>query len=351
MKPLHILYVGPMGKGQTCRHRYDALERLGQQMSYFDITPYSFSSKFLNALRYRYPMGPLITRINRELRARIRAERPEVVWFDRPTLFTRRTLKLIRQLRIRSVCCCIDNPLGPRKDGCWHQFFRILRLHDLHVLFRQADIPRYERLNLPWVKIQLSYEPEVHFPPPPTWSDEDRDWEVSYVGFPYEERPEFLRTLIEREHLPVVIAGPGWQKRVTGEERKRWEAAGHLRDQGGYLCNEDYRHALWRSKISLSFVTKQNEEDVAHKAFEIAACGGFLLALRIPGHQACFEEGKEAEFFDSVEECAEKIRYYLAHPAERQEIARRGCERAKTSGYDNDSQMQRILDKLAAMPW
>lgn len=349
MQPRRILYVGPMGKGQTCLHRCWALERLGQQMSFFDIRPYRFQFKLLNALQFRYPVGPFIARINRDLRARIRDERPEVIWFDRPTLFDRRTLELAGTLGIRSVCCCIDNPMGPRRDGCWHQFFRTLDQYSLHALFRNADIPRYEALGLPWVKIQLSYEPSVHFPPPPEWQEEERDWPVAYIGHPHEQRAAFLRTLIEREKLPIVIAGNGWQNVVTGEERARWEREGHLQDAAGMFVDAAYREAIWRCKICISFVTELNEEDVAHKAFEITASGSFLLAKRTPGHQACFAEGKEAEFFDSVEECAEKIRYYLAHPHERQEIARRGCERAKASGYDNDTQMARILNKLATM--
>jgi len=75
------------------------------------------------------------------------------------------------------------------------------------------------------------------------------------------------------------------------------------------LKDAEYRENIWKSKINLSFITRENEEDVAHKAFEIAACGGFLLALRSPGHEACFQEGKEAEYFSSLEECAAKIRY------------------------------------------
>jgi spore maturation protein CgeB len=112
------------------------------------------------------------------------------------------------------------------------------------------------------------------------------------------------------------------------------------------LKDAAYRENIWKSKINLSFVTQFNEEDVAHKAFEIAACRGFLLALRTPGHQACFEEGREAEFFSSIEECADKIRYYLDHSAEREGIAARGCERAAQSGYDNETQLSRVLQKL-----
>jgi spore maturation protein CgeB len=112
------------------------------------------------------------------------------------------------------------------------------------------------------------------------------------------------------------------------------------------LKDEEYRETIWKSKINLAFITELNEEDVVHKAFEIAACRGFLLAQRSPGHEACFQEGKEAEFFSSPEECATKIRYYLEHPSEREKIAMRGCERARRSGYDNDTQLSRVLDRL-----
>ena len=47
-----------------------------------------------------------------------------------------------------------------------------------------------------------------------------------------------------------------------------------------------------------------------------------------------------------MEECAEKIRYYLALPAEREQIAQRGRERAVRSGYDNDTQLARVIARL-----
>jgi spore maturation protein CgeB len=162
---------------------------------------------------------------------------------------------------------------------------------------------------------------------------------VSYIGSPYEDRPQFLLDLAKKYNLPITISGPGWEKVLNKDLRRRYTLGGMLKDA-------EYRENIWKSKINLSFITRENEEDVAHKAFEIAACGGFLLALRSPGHEACFQEGKEAEYFSSLEECAAKIRYYLDHPVEREKIAGRGYERAISSGYDNDTQLQRVLDRL-----
>jgi hypothetical protein len=337
-----ILYVGSLESGGTSLYRYQALKRLGQIMLPFDVSRYTPSGRILNALRERFPVGPLIRRINTDLVAIVQREQPEVVWLDKPTLLTPETILSIRRRGALTACYLQDNPFGPRNDGCWLQFYRIFKLLDLHCLLRTPDIPRYQQWGLNFIKVQLSYDPAQHFPPPEGWSDKDRDREVSYIGSPYEERPQFLRQLIEVHKLPVTISGPRWEKFLRPAEYRRLM-------RGGMLKEAAYREGIWKSRINLAFLTHLNQEDVAHKAFEIAACQGFLLALRTAGHRLCFEEGKEAEFFSSVEECAAKIRYYLAHSAEREQIARRGCERAHRSGYDNDSQLAPVLQRLAEM--
>ncbi|MGC2301502.1 MAG: glycosyltransferase, partial [Acidobacteriaceae bacterium] len=53
-----------------------------------------------------------------------------------------------------------------------------------------------------------------------------------------------------------------------------------------------------------------------------------------------------AVFFSSLEECADKCRFYLGRPDLREAIARHGRERAVRSGYDNDTQIARILNHL-----
>jgi hypothetical protein len=219
------------------------------------------------------------------------------------------------------------------------QFYRAHKFFDLHCLFRTVDIPRYTEWQLPFIKIQLSYDPAAHFPPPSNWSDRDRTRGLSFIGTPYDERPQFLLTLAEKYGLPLSISGWQWEKHYPPETLAKYVVSSGLKDA-------KYREGIWQSKINLAFVTKSNEEDVAHKAFEITACASFLLAIRTPGHLAAFDEDKEAVFFSSVEECAEKAQYYLDHPAEREAIAQRGRQRAVTSGYDNDTQLKRVLLKL-----
>jgi spore maturation protein CgeB len=334
-----ILYVTAMEPSGTTMYRMNALLRLGQTVEIFDIKPYIPRNRFASALFGRYPLGPFIAAINRDLREKVKSFQPDVVWFDKPTLFHPETMDAIHKSGAQIVFYVQDAPFGPRKDGIWRQFYRVYRMADLHCLFRPSDVARYQAWGLPFFRTMFSFDPLMQFPPPSGWSDANRDRGLSYIGHPHEDRPAFLMRLAQEQQLPVFINGNFWQKILTPEQLRACTIGGHLKEGA-------YREGIWRSKINLSFVTEKNEDDIAHKAIEIAACAGFLLTLRTEGHSACFEEDKEAVFFSSVEECAEKARFYLARPDLREAIGRRARERALRSGYDNDTQLAGILNRL-----
>jgi len=67
------------------------------------------------------------------------------------------------------------------------------------------------------------------------------------------------------------------------------------------------------------------------------------LAERSQEHQQLFAEGREAEFFSSVEELIDKARFYLSHDRERERIAAAGRERCRVSGYSNEARMAQII--------
>ncbi len=65
----------------------------------------------------------------------------------------------------------------------------------------------------------------------------------------------------------------------------------------------------------------------AKRLFEATGAGAFLLTEDQLGLGEFFEVGKEVETFSSVEECAEKVRYFLSHDSAREAIAKAGQTR------------------------
>jgi len=71
-----------------------------------------------------------------------------------------------------------------------------------------------------------------------------------------------------------------------------------------------------------------------------------MLAERTSEHLTMFQEGEEAEFFDSSQELLSKCRAYLADGRSRQTIADRGYQRCLRDGYSNEARLATILPRL-----
>jgi spore maturation protein CgeB len=339
-RPLRILYIAPMNYGWYGLYRQRSLERLGHKVFPIDIMQYeSQGNPILARVRYRLQIGPIVKRMNDDVLRLAQEHKVDAVWFDKPLFIRAATLRRLRALGIATIDYMIDNPFGPRRDPGFRLYVRMIPEYDLHVQQRDVSVEAYLAHGARRVvKVQTAFEPSVHFPPPAGWSDQDRTREVSFIGTPYDDRPQLLTALSQKYHVPVTISGPAiWKRKLDGV------ALTALYPQEGELYDEEYREGIWRSKINLSFLTHGNQDEYAHKSFEIAASGGFLLAERSAGHSARFKENEEAVFFSSIEECAEKCHLYLNDEAARTRIAAAGQRRAVTCGYDNDTQLAKVL--------
>ncbi len=341
MPSLRILYIAPMNYGWYGLYRQRSLERLGHTVFPIDIMQYETrGNPMLARVRYRLQIGRIVTQMNEDVLRLARENRVDAVWFDKPLFIRAATLRELRAMGIVSIDYMIDNPFGPRRDPGFRLYVRTIPEYDVHVQQRDVSIAAYiERGARHMVKVQTAFEPSVHFPPPEGWSDRDRTREVSFIGTPYDDRARFLAELWRKYNLPIIISGPRIWKRKLDRG-----ALAALYPQEGELYDAAYREGVWRSKINLSFLTHGNQDEYAHKSFEIAACGGFLLAERSEGHSARFREDEEAVFFSSIEECAEKCRRYLNDESARARIAAAGQRRAVACGYDNDTQLRKVLD-------
>jgi hypothetical protein len=336
-----ILYAAQLSPNDSAQYRAWALERLGHTVVPLNLLDYVPTGGLMRKLVHRAQTGPWVWRLNDDIVKAAERERPQIFWADKVLGLSPMTLHRLRRMGIATVSYMIDNAFGPRRDPGWRLYRKDIPHFDLHVVQRDRNIEDYfEHGARDVIKIQTAYEPTIHFPPPEGWSDKDRDRGVSFIGTSYDDRPEFLTRLWRQQGLPVVISGDRmWNVRL------RPDAAAALYT-GGELYGAAYREGIWRSKVNLSFITHSNQDEFVHKSFEIAACGGFLLAERSDGHKKKFEEDEEAVFFTGFEECAAKIKRYLPDEAARARIAAAGRARALRDGYSNDAQVERIVERL-----
>jgi len=342
---MKILYAGTLTENDTALYRLWALERLGAVVIPFPASGYAAANPLLRKVLFRLTAGPGVERLNADILRIAQAERPDIFWADKMLWVRPRTLKRLRELRIATVSYMIDNPFGARRDPGWRLYMKDIPYYDLHVVQRDKNIADYKaRGARDVIKIQTAYEPTLNFPPPEGWSDADCDREVSFIGTPYDDRAQTLTRLAFEAGFDVSVSG---NPRQWG--RALDPAAMARIFERGELFRDEYREAIWRSKINLSFLTHSNHDEFVHKSFEIAGCGGFLLAERSQGHSQRFVEGEEAIFFSGFEELVAKIRRYLPDEPARRRIAAAGRARAERDGYHNDRQVRLILDRVAAL--
>jgi len=337
---MKIVYAGEGQPGSSSLFRRRALERLGHEVVEFDPAKYAIRNKLIARVAFRLAVGPHGKQLNRDLLEVVQREKPDVLWADKVLLLKPKTLEMIRELGVVSVSYMIDNAFGPRRDPGWRMYVKDIPYFDLHVTQRDVSVGHYvERGARDVMKVQTAYEPTIHYPSPVAMTDADRDREVSFIGTPYDDRAEVL-TAVADAGVPVVVSGnpPYWRRALSEEAYGRMFRCGELYET-------EYREAIWRSKINLSFLTHSNQDEYTHKSFEIAGCGGFLMAERSEGHALKFKEDEEAVFFSGTEELIAKVKRYLPDEAARTRIAAAGRERAVRDGYYNDVQVGRIIDR------
>ena len=341
---MKILYAGDLSAGSSCLYRMMALQRLGHTLIGFNSADYEVRSSWLRPIAYRLATGTHAYSLNQDLLTLITKERPDLFWSDKLLLLRPDTLRHINAINIKTVSYMIDNAFGPRQDPGWRLYLKEIPLFDLHITQRDVSLRDYVRNGARNVmKVQTAFEPTVHYPPSVAINDDFRRRGVSFIGSPYDRRGEIV-TLLAQAGVPITVSGNSsrWRHALGKSYYKKIFRSGELYEK-------DYRESIWDSKINLSFLTHSNQDEYAHKSFEIAGCGGFLLAERSEGHSVRFVEDREAVFFSGGQELIEKIACYLPDAAARACIARAGYERAVQDGYYNDVQMGKVISRVECL--
>ena len=205
--------------------------------------------------------------------------------------------------------------------------------------FRLAD---YKAMGARPLYCQEAANPDIYHP-----FDLPKDYDIAFVGQAYGERPGYIHKLIAAGLTPHVW-GPGWQRLAPPSPARRLRRWGgrllgragpaphslppHL--LGGPLSDTELVQMYSRAKINLGFSAcgethrgKDRIVQVRLRDFEVPMSGGFYLVEYMEELKEFYEIGHEIACYDGPDDLIAKIKYYLAHEAEREAIARAGRAR------------------------
>ncbi len=140
---------------------------------------------------------------------------------------------------------------------------------------------------------------------------------VSFVGSAYGNRPRWIAELGKRG-IEAACFGHGWPN--------------------GSVSTVDVSRIIRESVISLNFgdsgivmggLIPHRSRQIKARVFEVPGAGGFLMTENADNLDKFYVQGKEIVVFGGIDDLAAKIKHFLVHPKERDEIASAGHMRTR----------------------
>jgi spore maturation protein CgeB len=347
-----VLYVGPdyLGSNGTCWR--DAFVALGCDVRTVDSErllpwPVRLPERVAARLGGRPGRRP-VARLNEAITAAVAEFRPQATFF-------------VQGRHVLAETIAAAGAGGPTvvyyNDDMFNRanrsftFASTVRQADWLLTTKSFNVPELQRAGARRVLyLPNAFDPAIHYPARPSAAEAaGLAGDVVFIGTFRPERADFLARLAGALAGAVLnVWGGGWGKMdrpAYWPRRRRW-AALRRRIRGAELWGAAMGKAIQANRVTLGLLYRANRDLHTSRSFEIPACGGFMLAERTREHQEHFAEDREAVYFGSLEECRDKVRYYLAHETERARIARAGHERCLRSGYRYVDRARVLLQRL-----
>ena len=338
---MRIAYIGP-ARG-TSLHRARALERLGHEVQIIDPWDWLGRSKWVS--RWLFYAGGFGSDwlISRRIINSVLHLGPDLIWINNGEFLGHSVLSDLRKIHAVIVNYSNDNPYAAKNEMRWRHFKKAIPFYDLIVTtFEEAKQKLIRSGARQVMRVFLSADEVAHRILDLSPEDYSRfGAEVSFIAQWAPERGPFIKALIERD-VPVSIWGIHWQKAPEWRYLKgSWRGPG--------MFDERFGKVIQASKISLCLLSKSARNLHTGRSIIIPVMGGLLCAERSSEHLYLYEEGKEAVFWSSVDECAELCRELLADDAKRAEIARFGRERALRNNLFNEPIMASVVNEAVCI--
>lgn len=335
-----ILIVGSSIKWSLSMSYYRAFKKLGLEVSIFDDEK-TFQS-FLNIDNryiYRFCWRWFSLLIQKKFMKEIKREKPDTILVIKGQLIQPYSLKKIKNEFPNIVLCNLnpDNPFNTWHYGnSNHLIIKSIPLYDIYFIWGKFLIQKLKKAYAQQVEyLPFGYDPELHYPIEVT--NEEKEYygsDISFIGSWDKEREWWLSYLLDYN---LKIWGDHWEK-ASKKIQQRWT---RIR-----VVEEDYSKVCNASKINLNFIRKQNGSAHNMRTFEIPACKGFMISNRTDEQMGIFEEKKEADYFNNLNELKNKIDYYLIREKQITEIKDASYKRLKQDKNSYEDRAKVIIEIL-----
>lgn len=318
---MKVLLVYPGCKGgalEITRQCEDALRRLGVNLEVFDIGREggflfdAFTLAKLKASSYFKSLNPeyqTLKVVNQALIVEAIRLKAELVLVNFGLMIHRQTLEILRELKIKTALWFGDDPayldLSKKISSSYDLFFthepKTIKIHQ--ALGAKASYLPYAINELVHKKVYLTESEKKRF-----------SSQVCFVGTYSPHRDEILGHLKE---FDLKIWGDGWEKSSLSPSLLR---------EG--VNQETMVKVFNAAKIAVNI----HQESMASggglncRTFEILGSGSLELVDEREGLKELFRNGEEIVTYKDGNDLRKKVRYYLEHPAEREEIASKARE-------------------------
>jgi spore maturation protein CgeB len=255
-----------------------------------------------------------LTALNGALRCRARSFKPDTILVSKGAYIKPSTLQVIKgETGATLINYATDDPFNPRVSTM--DLVASIPLYDVYACTKRAIMDDVSRAGCRRIiYVPFGYKPEVHFPESASTQVERRKFEsdVAFIGGCDSERAQKLTALIKAiPNLNLALYGQYWDR--WPRLRRYWR---------GFALGRDFRLALDGTKIALNFVRHTNRDDHTMRAFEITACGAFMLTERTKSHLELFPENIAAAYFDGPAELIASVKRFITDPSERERLSK-----------------------------
>jgi hypothetical protein len=250
--------------------------------------------------------------------------RPELLFFHGKDISYDSLLRLRKKM---PVVMFYDDFLTARRRND-EQLKKRGRACDIMYLTNRGELGQYRQWGINARHIAGGCDPDDHYIVQDT--DPFFQSEVAFIGQANApERVACMREIAKRFDLKLYGLG--------------WEDVG-LKATAQEVFIPEYRKICAGAKVVLGWNNDTAKIDLyfSNRTWFTLGCGGFLLTAYSPSLEEMFGRARELDWFETVEECCEKISYYLTHDEERSQIAAAGYKLAH-SQYSYDSMVKKII--------